>query len=228
MGEGAAAELLGGGGRHNAYLEDYAALVLGLLELYQSDADPEWYAAALRLADEMITHFADPSGGFFDTRDDHEALLYRPKAVQDNATPSGNALAASALLKLAAYGDRPDGRSRAEAILGSMAEPIVRHPTAFSEWLCAADFALGPEVEVAILGEAGDPRREALLRSLWGRYRPRQVTSVSAYPPKPGSPALLQDHPLKDGRPTAYVCRGFVCRQPVNSAEEMTKQLDEN
>lgn len=214
--------------QHNAYLEDYAALILGLLELYQSDANPEWYAAALRLSDEMIAHFANPAGGFFDTRDDHEALLFRPKDVQDNATPSGNALAASALLQLAAYGDRPEGRSRAEAMLGSIAELIGRHPTAFSQWLSAADFALGPEVEVAILGEAGDPQREALLRSLWGRYRPRQVAAISTYPPAPGSPALLQDRPLKDGQTTAYVCRGFVCRQPVNSAAEMAEQLEEN
>ena len=224
-----------GRARHNAYLEDYAALVLGLLALYQSDANVEWYAAAVRLADEMVAHYADVgeagsstgllAGGFFDTRDDHEALLYRPKEVQDNATPSGNALAACALLQLAAYGDRMEGRSRAEAMLGSIQDLMVRYPTAFAQWLCAADFALGPVQEIAVLGEAGLPHTDALLHTLWKRYRPRQVTAISAYPPACGSPALLNDRPLKNGLPTAYVCRGSVCQQPVNSPEELEAQL---
>ena len=92
--------------RQNAFLEDYAALILGLLALYQSVPDQKWYSNALRLADDMLIHFADPQGGFFDTAFDHENLLLRPKDIQDNATPSGNALAAMAMLQLAEYGDR--------------------------------------------------------------------------------------------------------------------------
>jgi len=220
-----------GGGRHTAYLEDYATLILGLLALYQADADGSWYTAALRLADEMAVHYADPTGGFFDTRNDAEELLYRPKDLQDNATPSGSALAACALLQLAAYGDRLDGRGVAEAMLGSMQELISHHPTAFAQWLQAADFALGPVHEVAVVGEAGHPLMEALLEALWKRYRPRLVAAVSVnpaapgQPPTPGAPALLNDRPLKDGLPTAYVCQGFVCKRPVNSVEEMERQL---
>jgi len=223
-----------GGSRHTAYLEDYAALILGLLALYASDGNAEWYAAALRLADEMAAHYTDPAGGFFDTRDDAEALLYRPKELQDNATPSGNALAACALLMLAAYGDRLGGRDVAEAMLGSMQELMARHPTAFAQWLQAADFALGPVDEVAVVGEAGHPLTEALREALWKRYRPRLVAAISVnpaapgQPPAPGSPALLNDRPLKGGLPTAYVCQGFVCLRPVNSAEEMERQLGEN
>jgi uncharacterized protein YyaL (SSP411 family) len=95
-----------GKAKHNAYLEDYAALILALLSLYQSDLDAKWYSTALKLADEMVQHFSDPKGGFFDTRDDHESLLVRPKDIQDNATPSGSALAVTALLELSAYGHR--------------------------------------------------------------------------------------------------------------------------
>lgn len=211
-----------GGG--DAFLEDYAALILGLLCLYQSDGDAEWYRAALRLADEMTAHFADPAGGFFDTRDDAEALLFRPKDLQDNATPSGSALAACALLTLAAYGDRLESRSTAEAMLASMLELTVRHPSAFAQWLCAADFALGQVNEVAMIG---DPAAlPALLEALWNRYRPRQVTALSTDPPAPGAPALLQDRPLLDGLPTVYVCQGLVCQQPVHSVDEMLAQLD--
>ncbi|MCZ2288444.1 MAG: thioredoxin domain-containing protein [Anaerolineales bacterium] len=214
-----------GQANHAAYLEDYAALTLSLLALYQSDPNPEWYVAALKLADEMAAHFSDPAGGFFDTRDDHETLLVRPKETQDNATPSGNALAVSALLTLSAYGDRVEWRDLAETALASMHAFMLRYPTAFAQWLCAADFAAGPVHEVAILGDKDHPDTNALLKALWKSYRPRQVVAVSAYPPPPGSPALLNDRPLLDGRATAYVCRGFVCRQPVNLPEEMERQL---
>jgi len=217
-----------GQAKHNAYLEDYASLVLALLALYQSDPNPEWYATALKLANEMVTHFADPVGGFFDTRDDHETLLVRPKDIQDNATPSGNALATTALLQLATYGDRPEWRSVAENMLASLQNALLRYPTAFAQWLCAADFAVGPTHEVAIIGDPDHPKIHEFLKTLWKSYRPRQATAISAYPPGPGSPALLENRPLVNDLPTAYVCQGFVCLKPVNSPDEMEIQLTAN
>ena len=217
-----------GQAKHNAYLEDYAGLILALLSLYQSDPDPHWYSTALKLAEEMVAHYVDPEGGFFDTRDDHEELLFRPKDVQDNATPSGNALAAAVLLQLAAYENRSEWRDLAEAMLTAMQEAMARYPTAFAQWLCAADFAIGPACEVAVLGDSGNPGTKALVDVLWKTYRPRVVAAISAYPPGPGSPALLKERPLQNGRPTTYVCQGFVCRQPVNTPEEMLAQLENN
>jgi hypothetical protein len=217
-----------GQAKHNAYLEDYAGLVHALLVLYQSDPNPEWYASALKLADEMVAHYADPNGGFFDTRDDHEKLLVRPKDVQDNATPCGNALAATTLLELAAYGNRNAWRDLAEEMLAAIQDSALRYPTAFAQWLCAADFATGPTREVAIVGDSDDAKTQELLKTLWKSYRPRQVTAVSAYPPETGSPALLQDRPLLNNQPTAYICQGFVCLQPVNSPDEMEVQLTDN
>jgi len=218
----------GGQAKHNAYLEDYAGLVLALLTLYQSDSNPDWYVSALKLADEMVAHFADPNGGFFDTRDDHEALLVRPKDIQDNATPSGNALAVLALLQLATYGDRTTWRDTAEDMLASIVNGLLRYPTAFAQWLSAADFAVGPTYEVAIVGNPDNDKTQALIRTLWKSYRTRQVTAISAHPSRPGSPALLSDRPLINNQPTAYVCQGFVCLQPVNSPEEMEAQLVSN
>jgi uncharacterized protein YyaL (SSP411 family) len=173
----------------------------------------------------MVTHFSDPNGGFFDTRDDHEALLVRPRDLQDNATPSGNSLAALALLQLATYGDRTKWRSMAEDLLASVQNALLRYPTAFAQWLSAADFAIGPTREVAILGDPEAAETQALVRTLWKGYRPRQVAAISAFPPGPGSPALLIDRPLLHNEPTAYVCQGFVCLQPVNSPAEMELQL---
>jgi len=214
-----------GQSKHNAYLEDHAGLILALLTLYQSDPNPDWYAAALKLGDEMMKHFSDPNGGFFDTRDDHETLLFRPRDIQDNATPSGNALAVTALLELSAYGDRIEWRSLAENMLAPMQDFLVRHPTAFAKWLCAADFAVGPIHEVAIIGDLSEIKTQELLKALWKKFRPRQVMAVSAYPPASSSPALLKDRPMLNDQPAAYVCRSFVCLQPVNLPTEMEKQL---
>ncbi|MBE0408731.1 MAG: thioredoxin domain-containing protein [Anaerolineales bacterium] len=216
----------GGKSRHNAYLEDYSSMVLGLLSLYQSDPDPNWYTAALKLADEMVFQFTDSAGGFFDTRADHETLLYRPKDIQDNATPSGNALAAMALLQLSAYGDRLEWRELAEDILASNQELMTRFPTAFGQWLCAADFAFGPVFEVAIIGNDGAARTRSLIDALWSTYRPRIVAAISPPMDIPNSPKLLNNRQLINGQPTAYVCQNFLCQYPVNTPEELLQQLN--
>ncbi len=217
-----------GHAKHNAYLEDYAGLIHALLSLYQSDPNPEWYVTALKLADDMVEHYSDPNGGFFDTRDDHEALLVRPKDIQDNATPTGNALAATALLELASYGDRNNWRDTAENMLASIQNVALRYPTAFAHWLGTADFAVGPTHEVVIIGDPEDLKTQELLKTLWKSFRPRQVTVISVYPPEPGSPALLNNRLLLNNHPTAYVCQGFVCLQPVNSSKDMEVQLTGN
>jgi len=206
---------------HNAYLEDYAALTLGLLALYQSDGDVRWYAAAGKLANEFTQHFADPAGGFFDTRDDHEALITRPKDMQDNATPSGGGLAALALLQLHAFTGNSDWHAAASSMLASIAGAAVRYPTAFAQWLYAGSWLLAGGREVAIVGEGTD----ALVETLWSTWRPFDVAAVSPHPPAAGSPPLLAERPLKDGLATAYVCRNFACQLPVNTAEELANQL---
>jgi len=213
-----------GRAEHNGYLEDYAALILGLLSLYQSDPDVRWYAEAERLATELLSHFRDPAGGFFDTRDDHEALITRPKDQQDNATPSGSALAATALLHLATYNANGERRSVAEAMLGSIQATASRYPTAFAQWLCAASLAMAQGREIAIVGP-GTRETAELLDVVWSQWRPFDLAAVSDYPPPSGGPALLADRPLKGGRATAYVCRNFACELPVNTPSELAQLL---
>ncbi len=215
----------GGVALHNAFLEDYAGLGLALLSLYQADPEPHWYQVSMKLLEQILQHFKHPVIGFFDTPDDHETLLYRPKDLQDNATPSGNALAAMLLLKLATYEGRSDWRSFAEEMLSSNLEMMPRYPSAFAQWWCAADFALGPVHEVAILGDLTNPATQSLLQPLWHSYHPRLVLASSGYPIQAGSPALLSARPLLNSRPTAYICQGFVCLQPVNNPGEMLAQL---
>jgi len=215
----------GGNAKYNAYLEDYAGLSLALLSLYQSDPNPRWYQFALRLGDDIVAHFSDSEGGFFDTRDDHESLLLRPKDLQDNAFPSGNALAVLALLQLSFYGDRTEFRAIAEKTLTTNAEQMVKYPTAFAQWLIAADFAIEPSLEIAILGKPEFPGANDLIHALWSEWHPNMVTAAAPYPPPPGSPSLLDNRPLHNESPTAYVCRQFVCKHPVNTPEELITEI---
>ena len=207
------------------FLEDYAALILGLLELYQTDFNNRWFASARELADEMIERFSDPEGGFFDTPADGDKLVIRPKDLQDNATPSGNALACEALLKLAAYTDNGTYRDLAEKGLKSTADAVTRYPTAFARWLSAADFALGNVMQVAVLGDEDDENFKALIGVVRSEYKPNAVVAASTYPPAADAPPLLRERPLIDGNATAYVCEGFVCLNPVTQPNELKKQL---
>jgi uncharacterized protein len=210
---------------NEVFLEDYAALILGLLELYQTDFNDKWFQSARELADEMIELFDDPAGGFFDTSKDAIDLLLRPKDVQDNATPSGNALATESLLKLAAFTDEGKYRDLAEKALRLVVGMAVRYPTAFGRWLSAADFALGNTKQIAVLYAAQDGEATDLIQAVQSAYRPNTVVAASTYPPSNKAPTLLSERPLKDGKTTAYVCEGFVCKNPVTTVSELKELL---
>jgi uncharacterized protein YyaL (SSP411 family) len=162
---------------------------------------------------------------FFDTPADGEQLLLRPKDLQDNATPCGNSLACDALLRLAAFTDRQDFREKAEPMLANIAGQALRYPTAFSRWLQAADLAMGPVRQIAIVGEHGSPRTDEMITEVRRLYRPRSVIAASSIPVTADAPVLLRDRPLIDGRTTAYVCEGFACKLPVTTVGGLRDQL---
>jgi uncharacterized protein len=210
---------------NEVFLEDYAALILGLLELYQTDFQAKWFGAAQELAEEMIDLCNDPNGGFFDTARDSEELLLRPKDLQDNATPSGNALAAEAMLRLAAFTENGMYRDLAEKALRLIANPALSYPTSFARWLSAADFALGNVKQVAVMYEANPDEAQELLKTIQSEYRPNMVVAASSYPPAEPTPSLLIERPLKGGMPTVYVCEGFVCRMPITTISDLQRLL---
>lgn len=212
---------------HNGYLEDHAALILGLISLYQSDPDVRWFAAAQKVAGEMVAHFRNPEGGFFDTRDDHEELITRPKDLQDNATPSGNALAALALLQLHAYTGESSYYELAANSLGTIQGVAAKYPSAFALWLQALQFALAAGREIAIIGDPGAADTQALTEMIWAQYRPFDVLALSSYPSAAGAPALLEGRQLLDGKATAYVCRHFACQLPVTTVDALHEQLSQ-
>ncbi len=211
-----------GRARFDGCLEDYACLVDGLISLYEATFDPGWVREAARLAGEMADRFWDgAAGGFFFTARDHETLIHRPKEFWDNATPSGNSVAALALLRLGALTGEERWRGYAEAILELNAGPIARHPAAFGHLLGALDFHLGPVREIAVAGDPGEASAREMLREIFGRYLPNKAVACGAH----GGVALLEGRPGVPGAATAWVCEGSTCLEPAATAEELGERL---
>ncbi len=217
-----------GRGHLTAYLEDYAAMGLGLLGLYEAAFDLRWLAAAQGLAEAILANFRDPAGpGFFQTAADHERLIARRKEFVDNAIPAGNSLAAELFLRLGRLLDRPDYASHAEAILRLMAEGMAAQPLAFGRLLCALALFQHPGQEIAVIGDPAAADTRALLAELRRRFRPNDVLALAA-PQDPDALAtipLLAGRTALAGRATAYVCRNFVCSLPVSDPAALAAQL---
>jgi uncharacterized protein YyaL (SSP411 family) len=205
-------------------LEDYAHLADGLLALYEATFDERWFTTARGLADTILERFADPAGGFFDTSDDHETLVARPRDSQDNATPSGGAMATNVLLRLAAWTGEGRYREAAERALGQLTPYLHRYPGAFAHWLAAADLLIAGIDELAIVGDPTEAGARSLLALASRGYRPHQVLAVSAEPESSAIP-LLHGRAAIEGRATAYLCRGFTCRLPVTNPQALQDQL---
>jgi uncharacterized protein YyaL (SSP411 family) len=215
-----------GQARLNGYLEDYANVAEGLLAVYEATFEARYFTAARELIDFALAHFADAGGGFFDTSDDHEQLVTRPKDIQDNATPSGNAMAVTVLLKLAALTGETRYAETAERVLGAVQPVLAEHPAAFAQWLNALCFALGRPREIALLGDPlADPELQAMLAVVFGPFRPFKVVALQQAG-RPVAVPLLADRAPLEGRATAAVCYNFACRLPVTSAAELRAQLD--
>ena len=209
-----------------AYLEDYAALIIALLELFQSDPDSRWFQAAKVLFNQMSSDYQDPQGGYFDTSINEAWLLVRPKTLQDNATPSGNSLATYATLLLASYDSNEHLQQQAEHILNSVSYPAFRYPMAFAEWLKSVDYVLGPQSQLAILVPLG-ASAASFFQPLWSRFRPRLVVGICAYPPLQADPEFLKNRPIINQSTTAYVCSGNTCLAPTTESQEFIRQLGE-
>jgi uncharacterized protein YyaL (SSP411 family) len=210
----------------NGYLEDYSYLIEGLLELYQTTFDPRWFMAAQELAETMLEHFSDSEGTLYDTSDDHETLITRPRDLQDNATPSGNAMAVTALLKLAGFTNDLSYVDIAHRALVQMQPMMAQYPLGFGQWLQALAYTLSQPREIAIIGDPESADTQALLRVVRDGYRPFQVVALEAPSPEGAKVPLLQDRGLVDGQPAAYTCRNFACQAPVVEPEGLRGLLE--
>ncbi len=169
-----------GRAQHAAVLEDHAHLADGLLALYEATFEERFFVAARELGDLILAHFRAEDGGFYDTADDAEALVARPRSLQDAAVPSGGASACTVLLRLAALTGDERYRAAAEAALAPLESIAVEHPTGFAGWLLAWQLASAPIDEVAIVGDPGTEDTRALLAQVRGAHRPGLVVAVSA------------------------------------------------
>ena len=216
----------GADAKYNGYLEDYAFVTDGLLALYEATFDERWLDWARELAGLMIIHFDDENnGGFFDTSDDHEALIHRPKDLQDNAVPSGNSVAATVFLKLSLLTGNGAYQELAEQSMSTMTKFMQQYPSGFGQWLAAAAFMLSEPREIALVGTREE--LTPLLEVIRSRYRPFQVMAAAMGEREP-SLALLESRPRVAGKGTAYVCRQFVCQAPVVDPSELAEQLGDS
>lgn len=215
-----------GQARFRGFLEDYAFLGEGLLELYQATFDLRWYREALGLAGRVVELFWDDESGFYDTAHDHEDLITRPQEVTDNVMPSGTSAAVALLARLSILAGRPDWRKYAERVLSRLAPAIQQYPNAFPYLACQIDFLAGGVHEIALVGDPTSPDMQALLGVIRKPYRPNQVVALHV----PGDDAadaipLLSGRGQIGGAATAYVCRDFVCRMPVTTPEALQTEL---
>jgi uncharacterized protein len=215
----------------NAYLEDYASFIDGLNSLYEVTGEIEWLESAIALTNKMIEEFWDEEeGGCFFTGRSHERLIVRSKEWMDNATPSGNSLAAMSLLRLSSLTGNEDYRRRATTILRLVADQVRRYPSAFGFALKALDFYLASPLEVALLASDSGALFGDLWRTLWTEYLPNRIIVPSA-----GDDVRAREIlPLLNARDapkagtTAYVCEHYACQAPTEEPAELARQLLQN
>ncbi len=213
--------------RGNGTLEDYAFIADGLVALYRVTSEIQWLDAAGELLDIMVESFQHPSGaGFYDTADDHEKLVIRPRDLQDGATPSGNAVACDLLLTFGMLRGDDKLLSFAERTLASLSRQMREHPIFMGRYLAVLERWLGPRSELIF---AGDPDSESLreLRAVVSkRYEPLLVVGFAIdtderiakrYP-------MLADRPIQ-GDASAYLCEHFTCLPPVTSPAALANLL---
>ena len=207
----------------NAYIEDYANLADGLLELFQVSGEMKYLSESRRLADVMIAEFWDEkNGGFFFTSTDHEELIVRNKDFYDNATPSGNSTSADTLLKLSKLTGDDKYERYATNVLRLVAAQAGRYPQGFGRALSAIEFTLATVKEVVIIAD----RDGELTKEVWNDYIPNKITVLDR-----DQNGVSETIPLLSGRsaiggiPTAYVCENSVCQRPVTDKAQLREQL---
>ncbi|MFQ5912532.1 MAG: thioredoxin domain-containing protein [Nitrospinota bacterium] len=215
----------------NAYLDDYAFLAAGLLDLYETTFNLRWLREAKRWMGVLIEHFWDErEGGFYFTGKDHEQLITRARSGIDGAIPSGNAVAAGALLRLGILTGEGGLKQKGVELMRVFRLMMEKAPAGFSRFLVALDFYLDTPKEIALVGPPGAEETQSLLREVHRRYLPNKVLAL--LDPEADAEAVGQEVPLLagktrlDGKTTAYVCENFTCQSPTHDLDLFAKLLD--
>jgi uncharacterized protein YyaL (SSP411 family) len=216
-----------GKAQHNACLDDYAFVIQALCDLYETTFDERHVREALRLCELVEVRFNDAAlGGYFTTGEGHETLIARLKSTHDGALPSGAAVHALSLARLAALCGRPDLRARAQSVLEALGGMALRYPQAFSHLLMALDFLRGSPREVVIAGERGAADTGALLAAVRGTFRPERVVALAhAGADATLLPWVVGKTAAASGAARAYVCEEYRCLAPAETADALRAQL---
>ena len=213
-----------GASKIDGFLEDYAALGLAALSLYELTFDPVWLMRAKALRGTLVTAFWDESARtFYDTAADAEHLITRPSDPTDNAIPSGMSLATELLLRIAEHTGDKKSTDRAHAAIAANVEGIARYPNAFGHMLCAANLSVHGATELAIVGDPVSEDTRALLRVAAHQFVPSLVMACGAGDDRASK--LLQDRTMIGGRATAYLCRNYTCEQPATDPAALRRQF---
>jgi uncharacterized protein YyaL (SSP411 family) len=206
-----------------AFLDDYANLILALLDLYEATFDAKWLAEAENLTDEMVNLFADKkAGAFFQTGKDAEKLVVRYKPSYDGAVPSGNSVAALALLKLGRLTAENRFTDYGKKVLETFSGQLAKSPASFTAMLAALDFWFGPAQEIVIAGDRTQPDTKNMLNLAHSHFLPDAAEQIEKL-----NPFLRQQIPV-NGKTTVYICENYTCKSPVvdiNEFQNMLKKL---
>jgi len=214
-----------------AFIDDYAFLIWGLLELYEASLEVEYLELANELNEEMLTHFWDDEhSGFYFTSKDAEDTLVREKKVRDGVYPSGNSVALMNLLRLARITSNPNWEEKASEMLETFSGEISKSPTAYTYILVGMDFALGPSYEVVVVGKLQDTKTQELLRLLRVNFIPNKVVLFRPLGEKSPRISKVADFTRnfsgQEGEATVYVCSDYSCHAPTSDPEEMLDLLN--
>ncbi len=212
----------------DAYLQDYALVIDGLLALHQATFSGEYLRQAIRLGEVMVEQFWDEAEHtFYDTGHSRQNLFARPRIMYDGALPSGLSAATLVLLKLTKLTDKEQFEQISMRLLQSVQESMRQHPLGFSNWLCALDFYLSTPKVIAIIALRDNPMTLELLRTLCAIWLPNKV--VAAYDPDDPTPIselkLFENRQMIDNQPTVYVCEHYTCQAPVTDSAALGAQL---
>jgi uncharacterized protein YyaL (SSP411 family) len=213
-----------------AYVDDYAFLIWGLIELYETTFKPEYLLKAVELNKEMLRLFwDDKNGGLFIYGEDGEKLIMRPKEIYDGATPSGNSVAALNLLRLARLTGEASLEDKANELLRSFSRNIKAYPRGYSFSLVSLLFSITPSQEVVIAADSKSEDLQIMLDTIRSGFRPFTVTML--YSGDTGNvkkvAPFVADYRTVDGKVTAYVCKNFACQAPVTNIEELMQKITE-
>ena len=213
-----------GEAKFTAYLNDYAFLIQGLLDLYQSDFNPYWLHTALKLQSQQDRLFWDnESGGYFFSESSETGILKRVKIFKDSALPSGNAVAALNLLRLGDLTLNPTFRERAAKVISYQGLLMLSQPSSFSQMLIATDYLLDRSKEIVVVGKSNDNQTKLFINALSRTFLPNKVlvwskeliSETTIFPP------LVSRKRMLNNRPTVYVCENNVCKLPTNDIKTM-------